>query len=292
MKISLISILVTLLVCLASPSFALDITLSWDASPSDSVAGYKVYYNKGDDTLPLEGTGAIEGDSPIDVGDNLSAKLSGLDDNAVYYFSVTAYDGSGNESTFSNIVNNSWQPQLVSPSNQQRAAFSPVLFEWEAAPVGYDVSYILFYGTDRQEVENAGLLPPVSPIKKLPPPHKLLPTFFFSALLVFFFGRIKVIRQRLNPAPLMAGALLTLSLALTACGGGGGSGSGSDNGSTVDNGSTPSGTVFSSVDTGTVTSQTIYDLETGTTYYWKVVAVDETNAALEYQSDVYSFTTN
>lgn len=289
MKISFISILATLLLCLASPSFALDITLSWDASPSDSAAGYKVYYNKGDDTLPLEGTGAIEGDSPIDVGDNLSAKLSGLDDSAVYYFSVTAYDDSGNESTFSNIVNNSWQPQLVSPSNQQRAVFSPVLFEWEAAPAEYDVSYILFYGTDRQKVENAGLLPPVSPIKKLPPPHKLLPTFFFSALLVFLFGRAKAIRQRLNPVPLMAGALLTLSLALTACGGGG-SGSG---GSTVDSGTpTPSGTLFSSVDTGTVTSQTIYDLEAGTTYYWKVVAVDETNAALEYQSDVYSFTTN
>ncbi len=288
MRISLISTLTTLLLCLASPSFALDITLSWDSSPSDSVAGYKVYYNKGDDSLPLEGTGAIEGDSPIDVGDNLSAKLSGLDDNAVYYFSVTAYDDSGNESTFSNIVNNSWQPQLVSPDNHQTAVFSPVLFEWEAAPAEYDVSYILFYGTDRQEVENAGLLPPVSPVRELPPPHKLLPTFFFSALLVFIFGRIKAIRQRLNPAPLMAGMLLTLSLALTACGGGG-SGSG---GSTVDNGSTPSGTVFSSVDTGTVTSQTIYDLEAGTTYYWKVVAIDETNAALEYQSDVYSFTTN
>ena len=290
MRTLLILTATILLLGLSSPSFALDITLSWDDSPSDSVVGYKIYYNKGVDTLPLGGTGAIEGDSPIDVGNELSTTLSGLDENAVYYFAVTAYDESGNESTFSNIVNNGWQPELLSPPDRQTATSLPVQFEWEAAPVEYDVSYILFYGTDHQEVENAKLLPPVSPFKKLPPPHKLVPTFFFSALLVFLFGRIKAIRQRLNPAPLMAGALLTLSLALTACGGGG---SGSSGGNTVDSvASTSSGTFFSAVDTGTITSQTIYDLKAGTTYYWKVVAVDETNAALEYQSAVYSFTTN
>ena len=78
------------------------VTLSWDASPSD-VAGYKIYYDTSSSS-PLDGSGADEGGAPIDVGNVLTYTLHGLPDNSDHYFAVSAYDASGNESTYSNIV--------------------------------------------------------------------------------------------------------------------------------------------------------------------------------------------
>lgn len=82
------------------------VTLSWDASPS-SVTGYKIYYDINSSTSPLDGTGATEGNSPIDVGNVLTFTVNGLSDTADHYFAVTAYDGSGNESVYSNTVHSS-----------------------------------------------------------------------------------------------------------------------------------------------------------------------------------------
>ncbi len=95
-------LLVLLTVLSAVPAFAKKVTLSWDASPSE-VTGYKVYYDTQSDTA-FEGIDAIEGDSPIDVGNVLTYTVTGLYDDEDYYFAVTAYDASGNESTYSNIV--------------------------------------------------------------------------------------------------------------------------------------------------------------------------------------------
>ena len=82
--------------------WAKTVTLSWDASPS-TVSGYKVYYDAGSST-PLEGTGAAEGESPLDAGNVLTYVIHGLPDGVDHYFAVTAYDSSGNESTYSNTV--------------------------------------------------------------------------------------------------------------------------------------------------------------------------------------------
>ncbi len=78
------------------------VTLSWDASPS-SVAGYKIYYDT-DSSSPLNGSGASEGSSPIDVGNVLTYVIHGLADDSEHFFAVTAYDGSNNESSYSNTV--------------------------------------------------------------------------------------------------------------------------------------------------------------------------------------------
>ncbi len=78
------------------------VTLSWDASPS-TVTGYKIYYDTSS-SAPLDGAGATEGGSPIDVGNVLTYVIHGLPDDADHYFAVTAYDASNNESTYSNIV--------------------------------------------------------------------------------------------------------------------------------------------------------------------------------------------
>jgi hypothetical protein len=76
-----------------SQSLAGDISLAWDASVSAGVTGYKVYVGSSSGTY---GT-------PIVIGNQTSYTATGLAA-GTYYFAVTAYDASGNESGFSNEV--------------------------------------------------------------------------------------------------------------------------------------------------------------------------------------------
>ncbi len=75
-------------------------TLTWDApttnadgTPLTDLAGYKVYY----------GTTSGNYTDVIDVGNVTTYKVEGLQP-GTYYFAVTAYDTSGNESNYSNEV--------------------------------------------------------------------------------------------------------------------------------------------------------------------------------------------
>lgn len=69
-------------------------TVSWDANTEPDLAGYRLYYG----TAPgVYGT-------PIDVGNVTSYLVTGLTAGVVYYFAVTAYDTSGNESAKSTEV--------------------------------------------------------------------------------------------------------------------------------------------------------------------------------------------
>jgi len=78
--------------------------LSWDAHPSFTTGyGYKVYYDTDGSAPPYAGTGLNEGDSPIDVGNQTTYTLTGLDPSKDYYFTVTAYDNEGHESWYSNV---------------------------------------------------------------------------------------------------------------------------------------------------------------------------------------------
>lgn len=81
---------------------ASDVTLEWDANTEADLAGYKMYYGT---SLggPYSGTGALEGNSPIDVGNVTIYTLHGLADGATY-FVVTAYDMGELESDYSNEV--------------------------------------------------------------------------------------------------------------------------------------------------------------------------------------------
>lgn len=76
-------------------------TVSWNANTESDLAGYKIYY----------GTSARSGACPtggypsvVNVGKVTSYIFSNLTEGATYYFSVTAYDTSNNESTCSSEV--------------------------------------------------------------------------------------------------------------------------------------------------------------------------------------------
>jgi hypothetical protein len=92
-------------------ALAAQVTLAWDPNSETDLDGYKIYYKTGSSGAPYQGTGATEGNSPITVPlANLSSPanpqftLRALSDTETYYFVITAYDTSGNESGYSNEV--------------------------------------------------------------------------------------------------------------------------------------------------------------------------------------------
>jgi chitinase len=84
--------------------FASTVTLQWDANSETDLAGYKVYYAADSNLQPFKGVGATEGASPVTLLKVTTATLSNLDPSKTYYFAVTAYNKTGQESTYSNIV--------------------------------------------------------------------------------------------------------------------------------------------------------------------------------------------
>ncbi len=87
-----LSILV--LVSLVAEVQAASVTLAWDPSPSQDVAGYKIYYG------PFSGIYT----NTIGVGKALTGTVSGLLVGVRNYFAITAYDTNGIESDFSNEI--------------------------------------------------------------------------------------------------------------------------------------------------------------------------------------------
>ena len=76
-------------------AFAGTATVSWDPNTESDLNGYKIYY----------GTSSGNYDATIDAGNATNFPVTGLQNSIKYYFVVTAYDFSGNESGFSNEVN-------------------------------------------------------------------------------------------------------------------------------------------------------------------------------------------
>jgi PKD repeat protein len=101
---SILAFCITIIfLCATTETFAKDYSFTWSANP-EPVEGYKLYYKKGGDPVaPFDGTGASQGPSPITIGKQTTFTISGLEDNAIYYFALTAFNGS-EESGFSDIV--------------------------------------------------------------------------------------------------------------------------------------------------------------------------------------------
>ncbi len=65
--------------------------MSWNSNSEQDLQGYRIYYGTSPGSLLFM----------LDVGNVVTGTVTGLTDGATYYFSLTAYDGSGNESNFS-----------------------------------------------------------------------------------------------------------------------------------------------------------------------------------------------
>jgi hypothetical protein len=83
----------SLLVLLLSPAHlaASTLTLAWDPNTEPDLNGYIIYY----------GTQSASYDFVIDVGNVTRYAVTGLDPETRYYFALTAYDNTANESDFS-----------------------------------------------------------------------------------------------------------------------------------------------------------------------------------------------
>lgn len=67
------------------------VIISWNANTEADLAGYRVYY----------GNASRKYHTSRDVGKVTQATISNLAENVAYYFAVTAYDSSNNESEYS-----------------------------------------------------------------------------------------------------------------------------------------------------------------------------------------------
>ncbi|MBJ6749840.1 Ig-like domain-containing protein [Geomonas anaerohicana] len=92
------------LILIPAAAFSSSVSLQWDPSADPDLAGYRVYYQANSPVQPFAGSGAVEGAAPIDVSTGTTASISGLDPRNSYYFAVTAYNASGAESVYSNVV--------------------------------------------------------------------------------------------------------------------------------------------------------------------------------------------
>lgn len=110
---------------------AAEVTLAWDENTDDRLSGYKIYYDTDGAGPPYDGEGIDQGASPIDISmddlDDVTApqiKLTGLPDGA-YQFAATAYDGSGNESGYSNEVAYTVDQRLPDAPIELMASYNP-----------------------------------------------------------------------------------------------------------------------------------------------------------------------
>ncbi len=102
-KATLLGLLVCLAVVYPQPTSAGGVTLTWDANTEGDLAGYRVYV----------GSASGQYGPPIDVGNVTNYTVTNLSEGQTYFFALTAYDTSGNESGFSNEVS-ATAAQLVS----------------------------------------------------------------------------------------------------------------------------------------------------------------------------------
>lgn len=109
-KVLLFLMVIVLMPLLAA--HAEDVTLSWDANSEKDLAGYKIYYSAFKvGSSEAERIDLKEGASPIKIPiDEIKkpetpvVKLTGAASGITYMFTITAYNKSGLESGFSNMV--------------------------------------------------------------------------------------------------------------------------------------------------------------------------------------------
>jgi hypothetical protein len=85
-------------------ALAANATLSWTANTEPDLAGYKIYYGTAKRTAASPGSNNGGYQNKVDAGKVIAYTLNNLNTSQKYYFSLTAYDTSNNESGFSSEV--------------------------------------------------------------------------------------------------------------------------------------------------------------------------------------------
>ncbi len=283
-KSTIAALMILAISLLAFPGLLLaqNVELAWDPSISDDVAGYKIYYKANSTELPLDGIEALEGPSPIDVGNVTSFTLTELPEGSVYYFRATAYDSEGNESTLSNLTASAWIPAPVAPEIGETAG-TPATLIWSTPPADLDLTFTLLYGTDPQLRTSSATIMSRNGDSGRPAMPNSVP--LLAAMVCLAGLSLRQLAAHLGKQRLLALTVcLGLALSTASCGGGGGGGGGG--------GSSSPASVSHDSDTIVVAGltdsfYTTDELEEGTTYYWKVIAED--GEGMEYESETSSF---
>jgi hypothetical protein len=106
-----VKLLIIAIVLLGAGSvFAEDVTLAWDANIEPDLAGYKLYF----------GTDKTNLHNEIDVGNVTQYKITGLNENTIYFFGAKAYDTSGRTSKMSEIIEHQIPNTFGPPENVRR----------------------------------------------------------------------------------------------------------------------------------------------------------------------------
>ncbi len=84
-------LLIVMLCCTSPLAHAATVTLAWDANTESDLAGYKLYY--GDMPRAQE-----DYSQSVTIGNKDASTWELSLEPGVYYFAITAYDSSGNES--------------------------------------------------------------------------------------------------------------------------------------------------------------------------------------------------
>lgn len=105
--------LLGLLLAIAGPAYAATATVSWNANGEPDLAGYHVRYGTSPGSHP----------TVVDAGNTTSQAISGLTAGVTYYFVVTAYDSSANESgpsleVSATVPGGNTPPSVTAPSNR------------------------------------------------------------------------------------------------------------------------------------------------------------------------------
>ena len=71
------------------------VTLNWSFSVDENAGGYYIFY--GERPGEYLGRDAVQGESPVDIGNTTSAVISGLENGKIYYFAIAAYSKTDNQ---------------------------------------------------------------------------------------------------------------------------------------------------------------------------------------------------
>jgi len=115
-----------------------DPILTWDENTEEDLKGYKVYY----------GLSSREYGISKDVLKNTSYEVKGLEPETTYYFAVTAYDTTGNESEYSVELEYTTPKEFVLKIPSGLTVRKDITVQWYKHRDTSVVGYKLYYGKE------------------------------------------------------------------------------------------------------------------------------------------------